>query len=196
MRGQRRNGASRHDHEPRIHGADEGDEQADADTDGPAQVERDRVHHAFPDTKDHEREHDEPFDDNQPHRGLPRPRRRRELKRDDGVQPHARGERDGSIGDDAHQQATESRRRGGRSRGTFERHTGRRQDGRIRKEDVRHREERGEGAPHFAGDRGVASCEIEHDYGLGLWTMVYGLRSTDYGLHVGCPESNGIDSST
>jgi hypothetical protein len=53
-------GSRRHDHEPRIDGADERDEQADAGADGAPQIDWNGSHHRFARADQHERQDREP----------------------------------------------------------------------------------------------------------------------------------------
>ena len=92
---------------------------------------------------------------------LPAAGRRRGLERDEGVQPHARRQRDRHVRAQPHEdrgQAGGQRRGGDRGIG---RHAGRRQDRRVGHQDVGHRQERGQRAARLASDGGAAAGEIE-----------------------------------
>ena len=158
---ERRQRAGRNDDQPRVHRSDERDEKADAHADRAAQVERDRPHHRLAHADKHEREHDEAVHHDQPHRRLPRAGLSRDLKRDNGVQPHAGRERDGKVRAEAHEQRADCR--GGRRcrGGRLERDSRRCEDRRIGEQDVRHRQERGDAAADFARHRRATFLKIE-----------------------------------
>ena len=146
-----RHRAGRNDDEPRVHGADERDEQADAHADGAAQVERNRLHHRLANARKHQREHDQAVQHHQPHGRLPRaglarrPETRRPRSAPCRVPARSENSRPAPSG------ACRSPRQPRLPRsGRLERDSRRCEDRRIGEQDVRHRQERGDAAADLA----------------------------------------------
>ena len=94
----------------------------------------------------------------QPHGRLPRAGLPRDLKRDDGVQPHAGCERDAESSRPGPSAACRCAAAAAvAASGRLERDAGGCEDRRVREQDVRHRQERGDAAADLARHRGTTS---------------------------------------
>lgn len=152
--------------EPGVDEADEGDEQADADTDRLLERLRYGVHDGLAQSRDHQDADQQTFEDDQAHRVGPA-HQRGYLEGDDRVEPEAGGEGERQVAADAHDDRHHRGHEGGGGdefgavEGVAVLVLGVAEDDGIQDKDVRHREERGEAAAYLTGEGGSPGADPE-----------------------------------
>ena len=142
--------------------SDEGDEEADASTDGGVELVRDGGDEALADAGEGEGEEDDAGEEDGTEGGLPGDAH----AFDDGVgevgvEAHAGCEGEGVVGERSHEDAAEGRAEAGGGGDGGEGHSGLAKDGRIHEDDVGHRDEGGEAGEDLGAPVGGVGGEAE-----------------------------------
>ncbi|ETJ02787.1 MAG: hypothetical protein Q605_AUC00938G0004 [Actinomyces urogenitalis DORA_12] len=155
-------------HDLGVHQADQGDEQADAHADRGLQVRGHGLEDGLTEAREHQDEDDDALNDHQAHGvGIGHAVHAYQGVGDHRVDAQARGQRHREVGHQAHEDRHDAGDEGragrdllgGAQRGDAVVRGG--EDEGVEDEDVAHREEGDEPAPHLTSHGGTALCDVE-----------------------------------
>ena len=165
-------GISADDDDAALFQADKGDEDTDADGGSEFQAQGDRVDNHFPDFHHRQDHEDHTADKDHAERDFPGyAALLTDIVGEKRVEPHARRQGDGIIGEQPHQKGRERRRQTGRadqrpehdlrSGGAGSVHEGVGENGRVDEDDIGHRHKGGHAGEGFASERAALSGNTE-----------------------------------